>query len=292
MKGKGDKMKKKLGIWIVLILIAALLFIMLFFTIRKRYIGSYFINHEDNIEKQEQMNQSEERNSKYVSLEQLPKEYTFEQALKDGCFIVSYKTVYNKEKLDEFISNTEMNSSNRISDMIRIVEFTVEGDMIITDIEYTKGGKYRIIHDNTRDQFSTKEDRKITVKEDFPGEIYGIIQTQKEENLTLELALYAIIDYVDPTAKIYQNETICTYPKNVTTYKSGPTFIATVLDVRNKWVLVQPKETKDLGDKVSFGIPNEEKIAIGDKIEITYTGDVMTSYPVQIKAMKIDKIKE
>ncbi len=281
-------MKKIIGIKIILILIAILLFGMLFFTITK----THFKKCEEHLENEKQINQDKEQNSKYVSLEQLPKEYTFEQALNDGCFIIWHKTIYNKEKLNEFIANTQKNSNNRIADTIRIVQFTMEGDMIFTDIEYTEEGKYKIMHDNTRDQFLAKEDRKITLEDDFPGEIYGILEIEEGENIHLELALYAIIEDVDSTVKRYENEIVCRYPKDVTVYKFGPTFIATVLDVRDKWVLVQPKETKYLGDKVSLGIPNDEKITIGDTVEITYTGDVMESYPVQVKAMKIEKIKE
>ncbi len=42
------------------------------------------------------------------------------------------------------------------------------------------------------------------------------------------------------------------------------------------------------------GFPKEKKIdlKIGDKVEITYTGIVMETYPVQIDVMKIEKVEE
>ncbi len=42
------------------------------------------------------------------------------------------------------------------------------------------------------------------------------------------------------------------------------------------------------------GFPKGEKIElkIGDKVEITYTGIVMETYPAQIDVMKIEKIEE
>lgn len=264
---------KKIGMWIVLILIGILLFGMLFFTI-------YFMKHEN-----------DEQNDKYIPLEQLPRDYTFEQALKDRCLIVSYKTIYNKERLDEFIKNTAINSSNRIPDIIRVVQCTLEGDMTFTDIEYTKEGKYKIRHDNTRDQYAAEEDRTITLQE-FPGEIYSVTEIEEEGYLKVELAPYKNNEHTNSNIDTYKNETICIYSKTAIMYQTGPTFIATVLDVRDKWVLVQPKDEKNLGDKVSLGIPNGEMIAIGDKIKVTYTGMVMETYPSQINAIKIEKVKE
>lgn len=42
------------------------------------------------------------------------------------------------------------------------------------------------------------------------------------------------------------------------------------------------------------GFPKGKKIElkIGDKVEITYTGIVMETYPAQIDVMKIEKVEE
>ncbi len=42
------------------------------------------------------------------------------------------------------------------------------------------------------------------------------------------------------------------------------------------------------------GFPNGERIElkVGDKVEITYTGIVMETYPAQIDVLKLEKIEE
>lgn len=83
----------------------------------------------------------EENNSKnkdnygYTKLEKLPEEYSVHQAKEDGCVIIVYNEIKNKEKLDNFIVNTEINAKERKSDKIRIIQFTAEGDMIIEDLD-------------------------------------------------------------------------------------------------------------------------------------------------------------
>ena len=44
-----------------------------------------------------------------------------------------------------------------------MAQTTVEGDLIITDIKY-EIDKVIVITDNTRDKFSSEEDRKITIE--------------------------------------------------------------------------------------------------------------------------------
>lgn len=286
-------MKKKIGIWIILIIIGILLLGMLFFTVDhyriknnkppifavqysvlkdggttmylglgykiidynvidgndKTYIGSYFMKYEDYADENIKINNNEKdvvQNAKYIPLENLPKEYTFEQALKDGCLIISYKNIYNKGILDKFIENTGVNSKNRIPDVLRVAQWTTEGDLILTDVEYTKEGKYKIRHDSTRDKFSREEDRIITTNDDFPGNIYGITEIEDGENIELGLALYAIIDYVDPNAKIYEPYVIAIYPKTTIYHDSGETFIGEVLDVKENLFFVKPQDNQNM----------------------------------------------
>lgn len=215
----------------------------------KTYIGSYFMKYEDYADENIKINNNEKdivQNAKYIPLEQLPKEYTFEQALKDGCLIISYKNIYNKGMLDKFIENTSINSKNRVPDILRVAQSTTEGDLILTDVEYTKEGKYKIRHDSTRDKFSSEKDRIITTNDDFPGDIYGITEMENGDYIELTLALYAIIDYVDPNAKIYEPYTITVYPKNTTYYDSGETFIGEVLDVKENLFFVKPQDNKNM----------------------------------------------
>ncbi len=220
----------------ITIIIGILLLGILFFVTYSHY-NDYT---KENVENKISRNNEIEQNKKYVPLEKLPEEYSFEQALKDECFIISYKDVYNKDKLDEFIKNTEVNSKNRVSDILRIVQFTIEGDMILIDVEYTKEGKYVITHDNTRDKFATKEDRTITKEGDFLGKIYSC--NLKEEAEQIKLLLYKT-DFMEANEKEY---TICSYPKTATIYQTGPTFKATVLQVEENLFFVKPEETQNL----------------------------------------------
>ena len=150
----------------------------------------------------------EENNSKnkdnygYTKLEKLPEEYSVHQAKEDGCVIIVYNEIKNKEKLDNFIVNTEINAKERKSDKIRIIQFTAEGDMIIEDLEY-----------NAKNE--AEEDRKITVNEDIPGNFYGITKTEENGIITIKLNLYAEILYQNENSKVYNNINICSYKKDI-----------------------------------------------------------------------------
>ena len=157
-----------------------------------------------------------------------------EQAIDDGCVVITYNKIYGKDKLDKFIENTKINSQERKEDKIRIVQFTVEGDLIIKDLEYKKEERlddcfkldktgYILTVDNTRDKFSADKDRKITVDDDIPAGFYGIIKEEKEDDIHIVLALYAEIDYVRGDGKIYKEIEVCTYPKRLENMNSNTT---------------------------------------------------------------------
>lgn len=96
----------------------------------------------------------------YINIEELGQDYSLEQATKDKAVVVSDTTIANPDLLDDFIVSINTNKSA----FLRLVETTIEGDLIITDIKYDKG-KVLIITDNTRDEFSSEKDRKITIEE-------------------------------------------------------------------------------------------------------------------------------
>ena len=77
---------------------------------------------------EEQLNSIEEIIEKNIDeqklLEEIPQEYSMEQAIKDGCVVIS-NAVFNKDELDSFIANTTANNENRQSDSIRIVQLKV-----------------------------------------------------------------------------------------------------------------------------------------------------------------------
>ena len=205
----------------------------------------YKINHQGNSKNLSKENDSQNRNEEistnnepkvdsygYRSLSELPQDYSLEQAINDGCVVITYNKIYGKDKLDKFIENTGINSKNRKEDKIRIVQFTVEGDLIIKDLEYKKEERlddclemdktgYILTVDNTRDKFSADKDRKITVDEDIPAGFYGIIKEEKEDDIHIVLALYAEIDYVSGDGKIYKEIEVCSYPKRLETIDSN-----------------------------------------------------------------------
>lgn len=242
-------------------------------------------------------------NTTNVELENLPKEYLLEQAIKDECFIITNSKIYNKNKLDEFIQNTGVNSQNRKEDKIRIVEYTREGDPIITELSfkikdetYILSGKpvnkttYILKRDNTRDRFAGEQ--KITVDEDIPGEIYTISLQEECEETKLSLELTALIQYVDENAKVYNSIDICSYLPNVEVANSLY-FYGKIIESKQNYIIVEPNEGEEIrksADKISIGLGeyNDAIYEVGTNVKITYTGYVMESYPAQVDAIKIE----
>ena len=75
------------------------------------------------------------------------------------------------------------------------------------------------------------------------------------------------------------------------------TFIATILEINGSVVVVQPEESSVLfysSDKISFGTGDLEKIdaKVGSRVQVTYTGGIMESYPAQIRATSWKLITE
>ena len=220
------------------------------------------------------------------ALEKIPQEYSIQQAIKDGCVVISVKTVFNKSKLDSFIANTSADSENRQSDFMRIVQYTNEGDPIITDLEYKKDDGYILTYDNTRDAFGT--DTKVTTYDDIPSNIYTIDLVEDENLINIELVLQGVIDY-DSNAKEYKQLLVANYSKDSTTYEISPSFIGEVTDVNEKFLTVK-SEDENLGDAVFVGVENTSDYKVGDKIEVWYTGEVLTTYPCQIYEIDVKKI--
>lgn len=228
---------------------------------------------------------------KYLSIDGLPEEYSFEQALYDGCFIINDKQVYNAEILDEFIENTKITNKNRTSDILRIIEYTKEGDMLITDICYQRyQNKYVVVTDNSKDRFVEKSNKKSTIKNDLPGNFYGITKTESEDYIKLELTVYG-----EETSE-YKNYEIASYLKTAKINETGPNFIGTVEKVNGKAVFVKTddKSGEFECDKYSFIIPEKQQIQLkkGDKVLVIYTGVVTTTYPAKIDLVEIKKVEE
>ena len=81
-------------------------------------------------------------------LEDLPRDYSKEQAIKDGCFVIENNMVISNtpNEMDTFIKNSE----NGNNGSIRIATY-FNSNLEICDIEY-KDGKYIVCQDATRDE--------------------------------------------------------------------------------------------------------------------------------------------
>lgn len=97
-----------------------------------------------------------------VSIENLPKDYSLDDAINDNCIVsTNDNKYYNTDEMDLFLSNLGTN----IPCSIRVVYFTIEGDMIIEDINFVGNSTFKVTHDSTRDKFSNEKDRIITYEE-------------------------------------------------------------------------------------------------------------------------------
>lgn len=227
--------------------------------------------------------------TKNASLEELPQNYTIEQAIKDGCFTVTYYAVYNKENLDDFIEKTSVNNTNREADSIRIAASTVEGDLILYDLIFD-GEKYTLKSDYTRDKYMAEDDRKVVINDDIPGRFYTIALRQDGETMRLELILTAEASQKEE-GKIYEDINIVSYPLNATAYPVGPEFRAEVLEVFDNVMWIKPIENGEgLGDKLLINTQGND-FEVGDTVRVIFTGLIRDTYPAQIEVISVEKFE-
>ena len=139
----------------------------------------------------ENTNQNEEvkieNRTNYIELEKIPLDYNFADMVEDKCYIVTNSnTVYHIEQLDKFIKNVEEN----VPDEIRIVNYTIEGQPILTNLEYTKD-KFVLKNDTRRDGYATIEDKKITTTE-YDASKYKLVKESTPNNVTNLKTYYQI----------------------------------------------------------------------------------------------------
>lgn len=195
--------------------------------------------------------------------------------------------MFNKGKLDSFIDNTNANNKNRQSDFMRIVQYTIEGAPVFTDIEFKAGEGYILTTDNTRDSYAV--DTKVTTNNNLPENFYTIDLIEDGNLINIELALRGAIDFETEGKEEYKPITVANYSKDSTTYEISPSFIGEVTDVNEKFLTVK-SEDENLGDAVFVGVENTSDYKVGDKIEVWYTGEVLTTYPCQIYEIDVKKI--
>lgn len=98
--------------------------------------------------------------NKYQDLRTLPENYSTEQAQKDNCFIIG-AMVHNDNLYSEFMDKY----NKKENAFIRVVQTTDERDIFIIDVLYeARNNKIHLVKDDTRDEFSTQEDKTIKYK--------------------------------------------------------------------------------------------------------------------------------
>ena len=233
-------------------------------------------------------------------------EYSIEQAIQEGCFVITNDNkLYNKDKLDRFIKNTDINAKNRKEDKIKIVQYTKEGDPIITELSYQikdetylfKGEQvnettYVLKVDNTRDKLAAEDDRKIIIDEDIPGQFFGIGERKEGKTIHVELALCAIIEYATKEAKQYKTIEVCSYSSDSERLENQ-SFYGTVIESNQGNIIVEPREGETIrksADKISISLGKNSDViyAIGTNVKVTYTGSIMETYPAQVNAINIE----
>lgn len=251
-------------------------------------IGAWSMKYEDfeNEYNKQENKTNYTNNKKYKDLSEVPEDYPMEQAIKEGCIIIG-SDVFNKAKLDSFIENTNVNNKDRKSDYIRIVQYTIEGDAIITDLEYKANIGFILTNDNTRDAFGA--DTKVITNNDIPSKFYTIDLVENEDFFDIVLQLTGEIDY-ESNKKEYKPITVASYSKDSETYETAPSFIGEVTEINDKTIIVKTEE-KNLGDAVSVKVENSKEYSIGDKVEVIYTGTVLDTYPCQIYEIEVNKIE-
>lgn len=111
--------------------------------------------------------------SEYKALSELPEKYDSELAKNNGDIVNIHGKGYNVEKLDSFMSSLKKKEAA----MIRITQYTVEGDAVIKDLIYD--GKFILLKDdNTRDQFASAENRRV-----IEYKVSDIIITQSSDGI-------------------------------------------------------------------------------------------------------------
>ena len=175
---------KKLGIVFIIILFVVLLLVFIFYNF-------YIKDSNNNVSNNTDINNTiTSASTEEKSLEDLPIEYSLDDAISDGYFVAGYNTNYNEEKLERFISNIE----NKIPDKIRIAFSTAEGDTILIDIILSDDGTILFRQDSRRDNFSSEEDRIISeqtlsvndyrIVEDFLGESKTLYFENRNEDFS------------------------------------------------------------------------------------------------------------
>ncbi len=145
--------------------------------------------------------------------------------------VINNDGVKNINLLNDFINNTNMYAQDRKPSSVRILRATIEGDYIVTDLEYTSDDKYIVTIDNSKDEFAGNEERQKIIQNEYNGKIYNIVKAEVDDRYVVKLIPGEFIEFTEMPEEIV----ICEYMKHYENISSNH-FIATVIqetDSRN-----------------------------------------------------------
>lgn len=214
-----------------------------------------------------------------------------EEVNKDNAVILMHGEIKNIERLNEFIANTNAFAKKRINDSVRLVSYTIEGDEIITDLEYIENEGYELTIDNTRDEFAGIDNRKITQTK-YSSALYDIKKIEDGNYIHVklvknELSLY---QYTSDFKDIF----ICSYLKEAgKESEENKSFFGKVIESEASYIIVEPNEDeveRKSSDKfrINLGENNDALYMVGTNVKITYSGNIMETHPAQINAINIE----
>lgn len=232
--------------------------------------------------------------SNYKHIKSLPKDYSVEQAQKDNCFINIGIRDYNGNLYNEF-----MDKYNKKEDaFIRTISTTVEGDIGIFDLLYeAKNNKIHLVTDNTRDKFSTEKNRTINYKTYEKTGIWNYENSQYWVVYNGELPNGTNGEAEINSGNLFIIATILN-SKDYVPASPNYEFIGEIIEVNENFVIVKPDSNSveiKSSDKIMVNIirptnGTNDFYVVGNKIKITYNGNIMETYPAQINASKIELV--
>lgn len=123
------------------------------------------------------------------SVEEIPLDYSFNEAVNDGYLVHTISTSANAKMVDSFFENY----NNKQDAFLRYITATVEGDMLIIDTLYdsSKDTIY-VVRDERRDMFNSEDERIISyynyqkvikVEKEGITKIYSYLGSFNENNI-------------------------------------------------------------------------------------------------------------
>lgn len=244
---------------------------------KENKIGTWFMKPEDfDKEFAEAKRKLDEENSIFVPFEELLQDYTIEQAILDGCLVITQEGVYHASEIDEFTAF--VNLEQKIS--LRIVTLTREGDMLLTDVVFLPEQKvFQIREDNTRDQYAVPEERCISEFQEYLAKDFQV-RTNVKKNMVI-LSLYEL--------ETEEEREICSFLVNqVKPNREYQSFEGKILEVDKSHILIEPEEgasIRKVADqfRIKRNRWENNNYSVGTKVQVTYSRIVKVKIPPELE---------